>query len=726
MRRTRCRAGLLRRLATALRAASAAVALACAAPALAQDARLWLVAGDVVVVRPGPAGDATRRPITGDAVSAGDRIETGSDGRVQMRFSDGSVVSLQPGSRFTIDAYRFEGDAQRAVYLLTRGTLRTVTGAIGKRRHEDYKLITPTATVGVRGTEFVVEETACDPQCRPGRSAGTRVMVSQGRVAVTTRGGTVEVDAGRTVHAPSADRPAAPTTERPVLSSTMPGSSGTVADAIARAGRVDADAGASAGARFAVLSAQAATLATAGAPAATGTLAGGTRRATSAGRAPAEAPTLAKDDDGRTDGSDAPARSAGAGRVDDEPSGVTALPVGTGTGPTAAAIAPSAQRDADGAPTLATLALAGGAGPQDSSGVATGGAAGTGAGSTAGTAAPARTGGSAGPSGTGSPAPTASSGPTGTGNSGTSGSSGNSGASGSSGSSVASGSSASSGSSGSSASSGSSGSSAGFPTSPSLPVPSQTGPIALDASLLYVHLRQAPVIDTAVLATSSARVALDGAKLVSVGLCPGVLCLSRGKAGTADVGGDGIAVWGRWIDGTARLAVLGRESAHVQRSGDGMHYLVGIPTLTMPTEGSARYSLAGATSPTFSDGSSAPGSFNADAVVRFGAGRDTRIGLEAAVRFADDTRYRFATTGGLADPAASNLTMTAPNAFRGNLAVQADAPGALGCAPSGGCRAAVSGAFLGPEAARMGLGYTISGPGGGPAVNGVGVLRRNP
>ncbi|MFO0462237.1 MAG: hypothetical protein ACK50I_24050 [Burkholderiales bacterium] len=245
--------------------------------------------------------------------------------------------------------------------------------------------------------------------------------------------------------------------------------------------------------------------------------------------------------------------------------------------------------------------------------------------------------------------------------------------------------------------------------------------------MLYVDLRQAPVFDTAVLATSSARVALDGAKLVSVGLCPGVLCLSRGTAGSADVGGDGIAAWGRWIDGTARLAVLGLEGAYAQRSGDGMHYLVGIPTLTMPTEGTARYSLAGATSPTFSDGSSVPGSFTADAVVRFGSGRDTRIGLEAAVRFADDTRYRFATTGGLADPAASNLTMTAPNAFRGNLAVQADTPGALGCAPSGGgCRAAVSGAFLGPEAARIGLGYTISGPAGDPAVNGVGVLRRKP
>ncbi|MFO0461409.1 MAG: FecR domain-containing protein, partial [Burkholderiales bacterium] len=373
MHRTRCRAGMHRRLATALRAASAAVALACAAPALAQDARLWLVAGDVVVVRPGPAGDATRRPITGDAVSAGDRIETGADGRVQMRFSDGSVVSLQPGSRFTIDAYRFEGDAQRAVYVLTRGTLRTLTGAVGKRRHEDYKLITPTATVGVRGTEFVVEETACDPQCRPGLSAGTRVMVSQGRVAVTTRGGTVEVDAGRTVHAPSADRPAAPTTERPVLSSTMPGSGGTVAEAITRAGRVDADAGASAGARFAVLSAQAATVAAAGVPGTSGTSAGGTRRATSAGSAP-EGPTLAKAYGGRTDDGEAPtpAFATGPGRVD-EPSGVATLPVGSGTGSAAAAIAPSARRDADGAPTLATLALAGGSGPQDGNVVAAGG-----------------------------------------------------------------------------------------------------------------------------------------------------------------------------------------------------------------------------------------------------------------------------------------------------------------------------------------------------------------
>jgi hypothetical protein len=241
-----------------------------------------------------------------------------------------------------------------------------------------------------------------------------------------------------------------------------------------------------------------------------------------------------------------------------------------------------------------------------------------------------------------------------------------------------------------------------------------------------VDLRQAPAFDTAVLATSASRVVLDGPRLEAVGLCPGVLCLSRGTAVAADVGGDGVAAWGRWIDGAARLAVLGLGGEHPQSSRTGVHYLVGIPTLTMPTEGTARYSLAGATAPTFSDGSVAPGAFSADAVVRFGSGRDTRIGLEAAVRFADDSRYRFATTGGLADPSASNLTMTAPNAFRGTLAVQADAPGALGCAPSGGCRASVSGAFLGPDAARMGLGYTVTGPGNGPAVNGVGVLRRNP
>jgi hypothetical protein len=147
----------------------------------------------------------------------------------------------------------------------------------------------------------------------------------------------------------------------------------------------------------------------------------------------------------------------------------------------------------------------------------------------------------------------------------------------------------------------------------------------------------------------------------------------------------------------------------------------------MPTQGMASYALGGGTQPTFSNGSRSPGLLSANAVVQFATGRDTRVALDGSVAFADDTRYRFSTTGGLADPAATNMTMTGTNTFRGTLSVLADdARNALGCGGGQTCQAAVSGGFIGPGAAKLGLGFTLSGPGAtGPTINGVGFLRRN-
>jgi hypothetical protein len=251
----------------------------------------------------------------------------------------------------------------------------------------------------------------------------------------------------------------------------------------------------------------------------------------------------------------------------------------------------------------------------------------------------------------------------------------------------------------------------------------------LEARLLRIELRQAPVVTAATLSASQANVGLDpDLRLRSVGLCPDVLCLLRGRASVTDSGSDGFAAWGRWIDGAARTSVAGQGGDHPQSARAGLHYLVGIPTLTMPTQGSASYQLAGATQPTFSDGSRAPGSFQGSAVVQFATGRDTRVALDGKVHFDGDTRYRFTSTGGLLNPAATNVTMTGTNSFRGTLDVQPDAPtNALGCQPNSPCRATVSGGFLGPEAARLGVGYTVTGAtAGGTSISGVGVLRRNP
>ena len=111
-------------------------------------------AGDVNVRR-GTAVGST--PLAkGNSIESGDVIETGAAGRAQIRFTDGSVVSLQPATQFKIDKYVDANDGKQDSFLvdLVRGGMRTITGLIGKRNRDNYKVTTSTATIGIRGSGY--------------------------------------------------------------------------------------------------------------------------------------------------------------------------------------------------------------------------------------------------------------------------------------------------------------------------------------------------------------------------------------------------------------------------------------------------------------------------------------------------------------------------------------------------------------------------------------------
>ncbi|HEY7760327.1 MAG TPA: FecR family protein [Burkholderiales bacterium] len=104
------------------------------------------------------AGGAARPLAKGAAVEAGDTVFT-NDGRVQLRFTDGAYVSLQPQSQFRVDDYRWEGRAdgsERGFFSLLRGGLRTITGVVGRSNKRNYRVSTTVATIGIRGTEYKI------------------------------------------------------------------------------------------------------------------------------------------------------------------------------------------------------------------------------------------------------------------------------------------------------------------------------------------------------------------------------------------------------------------------------------------------------------------------------------------------------------------------------------------------------------------------------------------
>lgn len=91
----------------------------------------------------------------GDAVSADERVKTGSNSATVLKFLDGSELKVGASSNVTLDKFIFNPDksAQNVVINLTRGAMRFATGNSDAR---NFTLRTPVATLGIRGTIVIL------------------------------------------------------------------------------------------------------------------------------------------------------------------------------------------------------------------------------------------------------------------------------------------------------------------------------------------------------------------------------------------------------------------------------------------------------------------------------------------------------------------------------------------------------------------------------------------
>ncbi len=134
-------------------------------------------------------GDQTPRALKRRSeVFAGDTLFTGAGGRLQVRFSDGSLLDLAAGSELHIDDYHFDAaqpETGRSVATLVKGGFRTITGLIGKQDPDAYRINTPVATIGVRGTHYELR-----------LSETLAVGVWKGGVRITNEAGSFDIGEG--------------------------------------------------------------------------------------------------------------------------------------------------------------------------------------------------------------------------------------------------------------------------------------------------------------------------------------------------------------------------------------------------------------------------------------------------------------------------------------------------------------------------------------------------
>jgi hypothetical protein len=132
------------------------LSVAISAPAAAETAigQVKSASGEVSVLR----GGASQKVAAGDRVYPSDVLTTGPDGSLGITFADNSMLSLGPDSRLSLDQFVFDTTTHAGVFesSLSSGTLAVKSGQIVKQTPEAMKIRTPSALLGVRGTEFVV------------------------------------------------------------------------------------------------------------------------------------------------------------------------------------------------------------------------------------------------------------------------------------------------------------------------------------------------------------------------------------------------------------------------------------------------------------------------------------------------------------------------------------------------------------------------------------------
>ncbi len=174
--------------------------------AQAADAgKVIAISGTINAVAP---DGKTRVLQKGASIRSGDTLVTDKKSRVDVRFSDESLVHLRPETRFRIDDYAYAGavsenaktasggSAPRSFFSLIKGGFRAVSGLIAKIKRSNVAVVTPTATIGIRGTDYTA---SLDER------AGLHVSVARGEISLDNKAGSFSVSEGQGAFVPNAD-----------------------------------------------------------------------------------------------------------------------------------------------------------------------------------------------------------------------------------------------------------------------------------------------------------------------------------------------------------------------------------------------------------------------------------------------------------------------------------------------------------------------------------------
>lgn len=156
------------------------------APACAWAKEQLTIGNATVIVKTvtGLYDNDVRRLELRDDVYHNELIKTEDRSATQLIFLDDTTLTLGPNSQIVLDRFVYDPDPSKSTFVITatKGVFRFASGKLPKK---SYKINTPAATIGIRGTVLDVAIVPLDGADAAGKVA-VEVHLSSGEAYLTT------------------------------------------------------------------------------------------------------------------------------------------------------------------------------------------------------------------------------------------------------------------------------------------------------------------------------------------------------------------------------------------------------------------------------------------------------------------------------------------------------------------------------------------------------------
>jgi hypothetical protein len=153
-------------------------------------ATVWRMRGEIAV---------NQRPLQeGSVIYVGERVRSSASAEAVLKTEDGGYVAIRPGTEFVAERFAAEGKSTDnfSVRLLT-GSLRIITGWIGRLNRAEHRVLTPSATIGIRGTDHEPYVLSAELAAETANREGTYDKVNRGGTTLDVGEQKLDIDAGR-------------------------------------------------------------------------------------------------------------------------------------------------------------------------------------------------------------------------------------------------------------------------------------------------------------------------------------------------------------------------------------------------------------------------------------------------------------------------------------------------------------------------------------------------